>query len=194
MKNCIGIVQALVLSLTFTTDAASLRRGQKSYHDESDLPQIRQLQDDGIKNFQTLSCNTFLASSTCKSWSSTFGTNSSISTRVTIPCGECVVMDHANGNLALLGGLDIIGKLIFPDGYRLNLTSTMIVVQGELEMIASKPVDGIPNVKFTMIGSDGSLTFTPVDVNTKACKGVTTCSVGKKGIVVAGGKVNCKYR
>jgi hypothetical protein len=194
MKNCIEIIIALlVLSLSFTTaGAASLRHRQESSHDESSRPLIRQLQDDGIKNFQTLSCNMFLASSTCRTWSSTFGTINSISTRVTIPCGECVVMDHVNGNLELLGGLDIIGKLVFPDGYRLNLASTMIVVQGELEMIATKPVDGIPNVKFTMIGNDSSLTFTPVDVNAKACKGEITCSIGKKGIVVAGGKVNCK--
>ena len=63
-------------------------------------------------------------------------------------------MDHASGNLSLLGGLDVLGKLVFPDGYNLNLVTTMIAVQGELEMSASKPVDGTPQIKFTMIGND----------------------------------------
>ena len=103
-------------------------------------------------------------------------------------------MDHASGNLSLLGGLDILGKLVFPDGYNLNLVTTMIAVQGELVMTASKPVDGTPQIKFTMIGNDDQMTFTPIDANANACKGVSTCPTGKKAIVVAGGKVNSKYQ
>ena len=103
-------------------------------------------------------------------------------------------MDHASGNLSLLGGLDVLGKLVFPDGYNLNLVTTMIAVQGELEMTASKPVDGTPQIKFTMIGNDDQMTFTPIDANANACEGVSTCTTGKKAIVVAGGKVNSKYQ
>jgi G8 domain len=178
----------LSLALTFV-DAATIRGGPLSHVDTSSLSPLRQLQGDGMNDFRTLSCNVNIASATCITWSSTFGTSNSHSTRITIPCGQCVTMDHVGGDLVLLGGLDVVGKLVFPDGYNLNLLSTMIVVQGELQMTSSKAVDGIPNVKFTMFGDDSLLMFTPVDVNTNACKGVSTCSIGKKAIIVAGGKV-----
>jgi G8 domain len=155
---------------------------------------------DDIKDFQPLTCNRNLASAPCGTWSSRFGTKTSHTERIIVPCGECIVMDHtATANLELLGGIDIIGKLVFLDGYKLNLSSTIIVVQGELQITSTKPVNGIPDIKFTMIGNDNAITFTPADVNTNACKGVSTCSVGKKGIIVAGGKVTskllpCAYR
>ena len=34
--------------------------------------------------------------------------------------------------------------------------------------------------------------FTPIDANTRACNGAATCNAGKKGIIVAGGKVNIR--
>jgi hypothetical protein len=98
-------------------------------------------------------------------------------------------MNLSGGSLQLLDGFDIRGKLVFPNGYRLNLTSSAIVVQGELQMTSLKRVDGVPDVIFTMIGSLTNTTFTPVDVNANACKGVSTCTIGKKAIVVAGGKI-----
>lgn len=100
-------------------------------------------------------------------------------------------MDVAGGSLALLAGLEILGKLVFPDGYKLSLTANVVIVQGELEMTATKAVDGTPNIKVTMVGSVDH-TFTPIDANLRACDGSTTCSVGKKGIIVAGGKVSIR--
>ena len=150
---------------------------------------LRNLQVDGMKDFVPLACNANLASTPCSSWTSMFGTATSFSERIVIPCGKCVAMDVVGGSLELSGGLDVIGKLVFPDGYKLNLVSSIIAVQGELEMTATKTVDGIPNIIFTMIGNvDRS--FTPIDINTKACNGAATCNAGKKGIIVAGGKVN----
>jgi G8 domain len=153
----------------------------------------RQLQGDGIRDFLPLTCNSNLASVACSTWSSVFGTSTTQATQITIPCGRCITMD-LTGNLDLLGGLDVIGKLDFPDGYNVNVTATMIVVQGELQMTSSKPVDGVPAIRFTMVGNDTSLTFTPVDVNANACKGVSTCTIGKKAIIVAGGKVTGALR
>jgi hypothetical protein len=95
--------------------------------DEPSYSQRRQLQGDGMRDFQPLSCNANLASAACSTWSSVFGTGTSYATRITIPCGQCITMDHV-GDLELLGGLDVIGKLVFPDGYSLNLASTMISV------------------------------------------------------------------
>jgi G8 domain len=98
-------------------------------------------------------------------------------------------MDVTGGSLNLLGGLEILGKLVFPDGYKLNLSANIVIVQGELEMTATKAVDGIPNIKLTMVGSN-DFAFTPIDANARACGGNNTCPVGKKGIIVAGGTVN----
>jgi hypothetical protein len=88
--------------------------------------------------------------------------------------------------------LDVLGKLVFPNDYKLNLQATIIAVQGELVMTASKPVDGTPQVKITMIGNDDTMTFTTIDANVNACAGVSTCDTGKKANVVAGGKVTRK--
>ena len=67
--------------------------------------------------------------------------------------------------------------------------TTTVVVQGELQMTSSKPIDGNPDIKFTLKGNS-DIKFTPIDRNAKACHGVATCSIGKKSIVVAGGKLN----
>ena len=166
---------------TITANAAVLRH--------KTAVESRRAQVDGMKDFVPLACNANLASEPCSSWTSMFTTATSFSERIVIPCGKCITMDVVGGTLELSGGLDVIGKLVFPDGYKLNLVSNMIAVQGELEMTATKTVDGIPNIIFTMIGNvDRS--FTPIDINTKACNGAATCNAGKKGIIVAGGKVN----
>jgi G8 domain len=154
---------------------------------------VQVIPPDGMKDFVPLTCNANLASAPCASWSSTFGTASSYSTRIAIPCGTCVTMDYPAADLQLNGGIDIIGKLVFPDGYKVNLQSTLIIVQGELQMTSTKQVTGVPDVRFTMIGSDATLTFTPVENNANKCKGVATCAAGKKAIVVAGGRVTRKF-
>ena len=172
-------VYLTLVSAAITVNAAALRN--------TIAVESRRVQVDGMKDFVPLACNAKIAP--CTSWTKTFGTATSFSGRVVIPCGQCVTMDVSGGSLQLLGGLDVIGKLVFPDNYVLNLSSIVIAVQGELEMTASKIVDGIPNIKFTMIGNvDRS--FTPLFDNTGACNGDVTCNAGKKGIVVAGGKVN----
>ena len=151
----------------------------------------RNMQVDGMKDFVPLACNANIATASCTPWTSQFGSATTFNERIVIPCGQCVTMDVVGGTLDLLGGLDVIGKLVFPDGYKLNLSSSVIAVQGHLEMTATKTVDGIPNIKITMIGSvDRS--FTPIEANTKACNGAVTCNAGKKGIIVAGGKVNIR--
>jgi G8 domain len=156
---------------------------------------MRRLQDDGMKDFLTLTCNANLASASCQKWTVKIGTSNTYTNLVIVPCGECITMDYiGSSTLNLLGGIDIQGRLVFPDGYKVNVTTPMIIVQGELIMTATKPVDGIPNIKISMIGQDEKQSFTPIDSNAKACNfGAATCIVGKKAIVVAGGKVNSKF-
>ena len=149
----------------------------------------------GVRNFKPLLCNSeiFRVGSACtRTWSSMFGTTESHSSRIVIPCGVCILMNHASGILNLNGGIDIQGKLVVPDDLPINITTPAIIVQGELSMTSTKPVSGIPKIKVTLVGSN-DVTFTPVDVNANACQGSTTCNAGKKAFVVAGGKVTCKF-
>jgi hypothetical protein len=106
--------------------------------------------------------------------------------KVVIPCGKCITMDLLAPNLTLAEGLDILGKLVFPDGYKLTLKTPFIRVQGELHMTSSKIPNGQEDVKFILTGTDEQK-FTPYDSNFDKCNG--ECSVGKKPIVVAGGKL-----
>jgi hypothetical protein len=111
----------------------------------------------------------------------------------------------STSSLQLLGGIDIHGKLILPetnDGPTLSIITTMMIVQGELDMTSmTKPINGRPNVHITLIGQNVNQTFIPIDNNSMACTignqktniSSASCTVGKKAIVVAGGKVNCKY-
>jgi hypothetical protein len=150
----------------------------------------RNLKFDATRDLVPLICNANINKATCQNWSTKFGNNSVYSTRVIVPCGECIIMDHV-GDITFNDGLDIVGKLVFPDGYRVNVYSTLIVVQGVLDMKATGPVTGTPYIQFTMIGDNVNTVFTPVDANANVC-GISTCSTGKKGIVVAGGTVNRK--
>ena len=171
----------LLLLAAINVHGAALRRNSEVTS--------RNLQVDGMKDFVPLVCNANIATASCTSWTSLFGTSASFSERIVIQCGQCVTMDVVGGTLDLLGGLDVVGKLVFPDGYKLNLASTIIAVQGELKITATKTVDGIPNIKITMIGNVDQ-SFTPIGINMRACNGATTCNAGKKGIIVAGGKVD----
>jgi G8 domain len=150
------------------------------------------LQPMAIADFVPLSCNARLSSTmSCSSWTRTFGVSTTHTRRIVVPCGQCVRMDHAGPVLTLDGGLDVQGKLVFADNYKLELRSPLVVVQGELELQAFKPVDGTPNIKFVMTGETDQ-TYTAIGENAKACGGAGTCVAGKKAIVVAGGRVNSK--
>lgn len=173
--------------LPFIVDAKSqLRRSTNvTKHDVSASRNLQAPQND----FLPLLCNAGLASATCRTWSTAFGTGNVHTNRVVIPCGQCITMNHAGTILDLRGGLEIIGKLVIPNKVKINISTTTVIVQGELQMTSSKPVDGKPDIRFTLTGSNDAITFTPIDRNVNACRGVATCSVGKKSIVVAGGQI-----
>lgn len=150
----------------------------------------------GIRSFKPLLCNSAILKpgSVCSStWSAMFGKAETHVNRIVIPCGVCVIMNHASGKLNLNAGIDIQGKLIIPNEVSINITTTTMIVQGELVMTSTKPVTGIPNIKVTLIGSNDE-SFTPIDLNANACRGAATCIAGKKSFVVAGGKVTCTYK
>jgi hypothetical protein len=148
-----------------------------------------------VNDFVPLSCNANLATAVCATWTSQFGSSSSFTSQITIPCGTCIQMNHPGPELSLLGGINIIGKLIFPnDGtYKLTINTVSIIVQGEFDMQSTKTsVTGTPLIRIVMIGFDEKLSFRPVNENANACPDFD-CEIGFKSITVAGGKVNCTF-
>lgn len=83
---------------------------------------------------------------------------------------------------------------VFPDPvdptYQAVFRASAVVVEGELEMKATKTVDGNPNY-FIRMFRDISFSFTPADNNENVCGG--PCDIGTRGITVAGGKLTSKF-
>lgn len=168
----------------------------------SNLPTNRRLE---TRDFVPLACNANVNKVLCTSWLSKFGDNTVHFKRIVIECGECITMDYKEANmnsskLTLLGGLDIQGKLVFPVEYTpshsLTVRSTLIVVQGQLDMYAtSKAVDGNPQFTFIMISDNRDTYFSPIEENVNACDtSDSQCMAGVKGIIIAGGKLNGKEK
>jgi len=136
--------------------------------------------------FKTLSCNTPMSS--CQSWS-TWYSSQSTSGMATIPCGTCVKLDVADhSTVTLLNGLNIIGKLDVPSTItNVTLSLPLLLVQGELAITTGQTVISPQNLalKILMTGTNSALSFTPS--TTGICS--TSCTAGKKGIVVVGGKL-----
>lgn len=145
---------------------------------------------ESVDDFSSLNCNNELDTAKCDPWTELYGAEQLVSDKVIIECGKCVEMDLPEPQLTLLEGIDIHGKLIFPDGYDLILRTPVLVIQGELEMYSTKAVDGTPSVRIILIAG-GEDTFVPIDNNEGKCGG-ESCFIGKKAVVVAGGKVNVK--
>jgi G8 domain len=100
-------------------------------------------------------------------------------------------MDHLGPTITFSRGLDIQGRLVFPESFSIHVVAPLIVVQGELVILATrKPVDGEEQVVFTLTGNDEEQTFTPAQGNANKCFGAPTCKAGKKAFIVAGGMIN----
>lgn len=185
--------------------ASSIRRAEQSNHasfhantgaivqNNYELPSNleRKLVQGG--DLVPLSCNGALAAAICQPWTSRFGATSVHSNLVVVPCGECIMMDYKGPTLTLNSGIDIIGKLVFPENYVITLLTPFVIVQGELQMTSTKAVDGIPLIKLVMTGESNN-TFYPQNENSDACGAGSPCLAGKKAIIVAGGKLNSKFR
>jgi len=179
MKNFLASVR--LVSLCILNMAHENHVASKSFHGE------RWLQTDhDHMDFKPLDCNPeSFDGVTCSSWETKFGSSLTHNNLTIIPCNECIRMDIAGPELVLNGGLDIQGKLLFEDGYKLILKTTHIVVQGELEMKATRTVTDNHDVEFILFGKNTELKFDPLAPNSHL-----NSIVGKKSITVAGGKIN----
>jgi hypothetical protein len=144
-------------------------------------------------NFLPLSCN----QDACSAGTSTWTTEGyDLGRTVVIPCGRCVTMDYGGDLLVLPLGLDVQGSLFFPDGYKLQMETTFVRVQGNLHMRATKSVTEEPNVRILLTSTgEGLNDFVPTHNNQLACTPheedePEECHVGNKPIVVAGGRLD----
>jgi hypothetical protein len=158
-------------------------------------------------NFAPLECNADLNQAECQPWSSLFGAdgNTMFNRKMTVPCGQCVEIDHKvwGRDLVFRNGLDVQGKLVFPPNSHLKVKTTSILVQGELHMYSSKAINGIPAVTVTWIDPVETpprpISFRPpttrqnnhTTYNSYPCgkEDFQECNMGERPFVVAGGKV-----
>lgn len=116
---------------------------------------------------------------------------------VHIPSGHCITMDMT-GNLTIAHGLEIEGTLRFQNkAHFLHIHTPFVRVFGRLIMrFESTVVTGNPNVRITLTDDDSvDTSFMPLPENELGCTGGSTperCFVGKKPIVVAGGRLDIR--
>eukprot|EP00591_Stephanopyxis_turris_P010685 CAMPEP_0195530994 /NCGR_PEP_ID=MMETSP0794_2-20130614/34107_1 /TAXON_ID=515487 /ORGANISM="Stephanopyxis turris, Strain CCMP 815" /LENGTH=1734 /DNA_ID=CAMNT_0040662623 /DNA_START=145 /DNA_END=5349 /DNA_ORIENTATION=- len=141
-------------------------------------------------SFSPIACGASMGA--CENWSSK---NFNLNGPIEIGCSECVTMDITDeSTITLASGLDIQGKLLIPSTAKVTIKTPVLLVQGELVIDAPDQVISPTNqnVKIVMTGTD-DLTFTPNAQNHGTCIGgndADACVIGKKAIVVAGGKVS----
>lgn len=111
------------------------------------------------------------------------------SSNVIVPCGSCVKVDYTDRSTVTLpgdGSLHIKGRLHFPPTSSVALNSTAIFIEGLLDIPHGIHDDN--EVKFSLYGKDGWFYYP----HEKCTHGDLNCmhkkDVGKKPVVVAGGK------
>ncbi len=152
-----------------------------------EIQESRSLQS--VNKFESLldaPCNKDLASDPC---TTTFSSLVQIDSPTIIPCGTCAVVDSNLEESLTLLGLNIEGKLVFPNNRKITIKTPFVYVQGQLDISADAVVspDNLA-VSFILTGSIDQM-FTPHAYNSNACNG-RSCAVGKKPFLVAGGRIN----
>ena len=141
-------------------------------------------------DFQRLDCNKDLAGTPCRPWSTIFGNSTRYNQRIVIECGTCVTMDHRGPSVRFEKGIDVQGKLVFPNGYKISIETRSIFVQGELEIISTSIITDVPKISVSLFGNQ-EVMLRPIQNNRLACE-PEGCKGGERSITVAGGKLNCK--
>jgi len=173
-------------SSTEETSTSTLDKNNKVKRTKDLTTQSRQLLsiNDITETFKPLTCTP--SSWNCEKW--IFGLKPD---NVVIKCNECYTLEGYTNNekISINGTLNIIGRLEIPNGSKVTIETTGIIVQGELDIVSSKIIDGTPDITIQFLG-DEDVTFTPDSTNAQVCSG--PCELGAKPFVVAGGKVDIR--
>ena len=191
----LGLAKVLLISCLLAVSTKVLVQGRlaapssQHHHDgPSSVSRRRQLQSSDVDYFDPQEGCT--VGGPCQPWTTLFGSASSYPNRIVIDCAVCVTMNHTNFRLD--DGMEIRGRLVVPDGTRLTMETTFLVVQGEFDITATQPVNGSPPVSITMIGDNDDQAFTFPSDPSQCTFDSSGCTIGQKGIVVAGGKLRGK--
>lgn len=147
------------------------------------------------KNFSPLTCNADPApveeacATSSVTLSSIHAASTAAGTTAHIPCGTCATVDTVDGStLAFPRGINVEGMLHFPSSANVVVETTHVFVQGVLKMDAP---EGDNEVRIKMVGTENQF-LVPHSENSMACDATTGCNVGKKAIVVAGGRLDIR--
>lgn len=143
-----------------------------------------------IGTFHPLDCNSNLADVPCVGLSTKLP---SANNPLVVPCGQCYIYDLGNEqDITFNGGMHIKGLLKFPPNVRhVNIVTTSIIVEGELEITtdAGNIAPENESIVFNITGTD-NVNFMPAESpNINVCN-TAGCDLGPKPFLVAGGKVN----
>jgi len=168
-------------------DAVRVRGTKTSAMDISSVGNLEPMEPRQLQtaDFGQLTCNAALADAVCTPLPADFAG--------VVPCGVCYSMSDFGGarageTLTMASGLNVIGRLDFPDGSKVTIETPSVFVQGILSMSSTRAVTGEPDVRIRMTG-DTDVNFTPEGENAGACSG-GACNVGPKAFVVAGGQLD----
>lgn len=81
-----------------------------------------------IGTFHPLECNQNLNSATCTDLTS-------VGSSLTIPCGQCRTWRVPGDDVTISGGINVIGKLKFPNNWKVTIRTKSVIVQGEVSSI-----------------------------------------------------------
>lgn len=146
-------------------------------------------------DFKALTCNDLLSVDDCSPDSLNYHGNLAdllASGDTQIPCGKCATVETTDGSEldGTATGINVEGMLYFPSTANLTLQTTHIIVQGILKM--DPPSVALGNkVTIRLVGSENRFLF-PHSENAMACDSSTGCDIGKKAIVVAGGRLDIR--
>ena len=85
-----------------------------------------------IGEFHPLDCNSNLDNAPCTDNVSDIMPTSGTSDPLIVPCGKCYVFDLPDSQVYFPGGINIKGKLKFPENKKVIVRTTSIIVQGEV--------------------------------------------------------------
>lgn len=83
-----------------------------------------------IGDFYALDCNAGLDSQPCTN----LDISGDIAGNLEIGCGECKLWNNPEVDVTIGGGINILGKLLFPTNHRVTIRTKYVIVQGEVRL------------------------------------------------------------
>ena len=93
-----------------------------------------------IGDFYALDCNVGLDSQPCTDLDISGYISGNITGDLEIGCGECKLWNNTEVDVTIGGGINILGKLLFPTNHRVTIRAKYVIVQGEVRLFPRKNI------------------------------------------------------